>query len=161
MYKYLFKINENWAFEIKDFQKLLRIHSLKTLTEEHFHKDTMAWCVRVAELLIPQQKKIFIDRADYDFFLQIQNHMTGNKKVALVNQWHMDGIEYHWRKHHGIECKRPATTGTEDLFKGVLAAYMDGVDADRELVEKLSGDPLASHSRQQVPYNEEGRSHYG
>lgn len=73
----------------------------------------------------------------------------------------MDGIEYHWRNQHGIQNKRPATTGTEDLFKGVLAAYMDGVDTDREKIEQLSGTPMASGSRQIIPYNEEGRSHYG
>lgn len=53
MYKYIFKINENWAFEIKDMQKLMRIHGLKTLSEEHFSKDNVAWCIRVAELLVP------------------------------------------------------------------------------------------------------------
>lgn len=77
MYKYFFKINENWAFEIKDMQKLLRIHSLKTLSEEHFNKDVMAWCIRLAELLLPSQKKIFIDRTDLDFFMRIERIMEG------------------------------------------------------------------------------------
>jgi hypothetical protein len=83
--KYVFVINENWAFEAKDMQKLLRCHSLKTLTEEYFNKDVIAWCIRFADLLIPAQKKIFIDRTDEDMFNAIERSLPGKKKVALVN----------------------------------------------------------------------------
>jgi hypothetical protein len=45
-------------------------------------------------------------------------------------------------------------------LKGVLESYMRGLDEDRETIAELTGCPMATHSRQIVPYNEEGRSHY-
>ena len=38
---------------------------------------------------------------------------------------------------------------------------MEGMDADREMIEKVTGMPMANESRQLVPYPEETNSHFG
>ena len=34
-------------------------------------------------------------------FYDINNKLKGKKIVAVVNQWHMEGIETHWRNFTG------------------------------------------------------------
>jgi hypothetical protein len=45
-------------------------------------------------------KEIFVDKRDEDLFTHIDN-CEGKKVVAVVNQWHMEGIEHHWCHHYG------------------------------------------------------------
>jgi len=50
------------------------------------------------------KKKILVDQKDLDLFYALYKNCPGKKIVAVVNQWHVPGIEAHW-KH---------TTGTLD-----------------------------------------------
>ena len=161
LWKYWMTICEAWYLEARDWQKIFRSHSVKSIAETYLDKDQVAWWVRFFEKMLPDQKKIVIDAKDEDMFRTIEQRMTGQRKLAVVNQWHMEGIEKLWRLNHGISIKRPATSGTEDLPLEVIQAYMRGIDKDRARTEEITGDPMGTHGRQIVPYNEENRSHYG
>lgn len=50
----------------------------------------------------PEQKKVLIDMRDEQIFREIYKS-EGDKIVAVVNQWHMQGIETHWRRATGTE----------------------------------------------------------
>ena len=94
-------------------------------------------------------------------FWKLERQMQGPKKMAVVNQWHFDGFEKLWRNQHGLGIMRPATCGTEDMNDKVNDTYMIGIDHDRARVEEITGYPMATSSRQLVPYPEETNSHFG
>lgn len=45
-------------------------------------------------------KEIFVDKRDEDLFTYIDS-CEGKKVVAIVNQWHMEGIEHRWCHRYG------------------------------------------------------------
>jgi len=159
--KYWFTYNDSWFQEIQDIKKITVHHKLKDLTENFFNKDQMAWFERMSRKMFPEQTQAFLGRRSEDMFVSIERDLHGKKKMAVVNQWHIEGIERLWRKYHNIEIRRPATTGTEDLPLAEIQAYMRGTDHDRARVEKTTGYPMGMDGRQNVPYYDENRSHYG
>lgn len=59
--------------------------------------------VGVLSKIAPEQKKILIDNRDESIFRDLYQRCEGDRIVALVNQWHMQGIETHWRRATGTE----------------------------------------------------------
>jgi hypothetical protein len=159
--KYNYNLPETWYHEARDFQKLFQLTSLKSICESHLNKDVVAWVNGFASKLFPAQKKALIDDRDLDIFHKVEKEMEGERKLLVVNQWHMDGVEKLWRRYHGVDVVRQPTSGVEDCPFDEIKAYMEGTDADRERVEKITGTPMMSHSRQFVPYSDETRSHFG
>jgi hypothetical protein len=45
-------------------------------------------------------KEIFIDRKDEDLF-RVLDRSPSKKIVAVVNQWHLEGIEHYWCFRYG------------------------------------------------------------
>jgi hypothetical protein len=159
--KYYFNLNDSWESEAKNMQVLFRSHELKAIAEGHFTQDNVAWCSKFLEKLLPHQKKILIDKRDEEIFWAVEKKMKGNRKLVLVNQWHMDGIQRYWRKFHGLEPARGPLLSTHDLPLEEVQNWMRGIDSDREVVEKRTSFPMASHSKDLTPYWDETRSHYG
>jgi hypothetical protein len=52
------------------------------------------------DVFFPRLKHIIVDKRDEDLFTYIDN-CEGKKIVAVVNQWHMEGIEHHWCNRYG------------------------------------------------------------
>ncbi|CAG9318058.1 unnamed protein product [Blepharisma stoltei] len=161
LWRYWCGMATSWVSEVKDVRKIFTGHGLKDLTETFFNKDQMAWFVRFAHKIFPAQTDACIHKRSEDLFIRLESQLEGKKKLAVVNQWHMEDIEKLWRKKHGIEIIRPPTSGTEDLPLAEIVAYMKGTDHDRHAAEKLTGTTMATESRQNVPYFDENRSHYG
>ena len=141
-------------------KQLFRTHSLKTLVEGHFNQDNVAWMAKFFEHLLPHQKKLVVDKKDEDIFWSIEKKMTGSRKLVLVNQWHMDGIQRYWRNYHGVENVRAPMMNTKDLPLEEIRGWMKGRDLDREIVEKRTGYPMATNGREITSYYDENRSHY-
>lgn len=55
------------------------------------------WWIALLNRIAPEQKTIFIDNEDERLFNIIYNKMEGKRIFALVNQWHLPGIERFWR----------------------------------------------------------------
>lgn len=65
---------------------------------ESIDRSRINFLVGFLNKLAPKQKKILVDERDIRIFSDIYN-MKGHKNiVAVVNQWHMEGIETHWRR---------------------------------------------------------------
>lgn len=158
--RYYFNLNDSWETEAKNMQVLFRSHELKSIAEGHFTQDNVAWLNKFLEKLVPHQKKCVIDKRDEDIFWAVEKKMKGNRKLVLVNQWHMDGIQRFWRKSHGLEVNRGPMISTHDLPLEEVQGWMRGLDHDREVVEKRTGSTMASHSKDLTPYWDETRSHY-
>jgi hypothetical protein len=58
------------------------------------------WIIKSTEMYFPELKRIFVDQKDSSLFRKIQK-AKGQRVVALVNQWHMEGIEHNWCATYG------------------------------------------------------------
>lgn len=68
---------------------------------ESVDRSRLNWFIRYFEKIAPHQKRILVDHKDIDLFYAIYKNCPGKKIVAVVNQWHMPGIEEHWRHTTG------------------------------------------------------------
>jgi pheromone shutdown protein TraB len=51
-------------------------------------------------VFFPRVKEIFVDKRDEDLFRAI-DESEGKTVVAVVNQWHLEGIEHFWCQRYG------------------------------------------------------------
>lgn len=64
---------------------------------ESFDKFRANYVVYLLNKVAPNQKQVIIDVKDELLFEKIY-HSKANKVVAVVNQWHVTGIEERWRR---------------------------------------------------------------
>jgi pheromone shutdown protein TraB len=60
------------------------------------------WLASYFEKLSPNEKRILVDKKDEEIFKALYSQKAKNI-VAVVNQWHMEGIEHHWRHSTGTQ----------------------------------------------------------
>lgn len=73
---------------------------MKIFTESCLDQYQMNWLIKDLELMFPATKRVFIDQKDEELFKKIDK--CGAKKVvAVVNQWHLEGIEHMWCHAYG------------------------------------------------------------
>jgi len=85
--------------------------------------------VGVLSKVAPEQKRILVDVRDETIFRDLYK-CEGEKIVAVVNQWHMQGVETHWRRATGTEIK-------EEQLSPVADMDIDGIQEDRLINEFL------------------------
>ena len=83
----------------------------------------MNWLIKSLEVFFPQLKRIIIDMNDEKLFRKIDSS-DGQRMVALVNQWHMEGIEHEWASRYGqvprsVYFKDINPIGDMDLRRGL------------------------------------------
>lgn len=159
-FNYHLLLNDLWRYEAKALKTLFLSHSLKSIVEGHLNNDHVTWAVKFAEKLIPNQKKIVIDKRDEDIFWKIEKKMKGNRKLVLVNKWHLDGVQKFWRTYRGLDPKKQYLS-LHDLPLEEIQAWFRGKDLDRKIVVERTGFPMAlPHSREITGYADENRSHF-
>ena len=89
--------------EIGDLQRLIRVRGLEKCSEI-FDDKHISLIVNNFEKMTPFHKKIFIDQENERLFKHMYNKMEGDTIVAVVNQWHVPGIEAFWR--HSTETEQ-------------------------------------------------------
>lgn len=57
---------------------------------------TVGWWVNFLDRTAPNQKRILVDKADREIGTKLIN-TEGEKIVAVVNHWHLPGVEHTWR----------------------------------------------------------------
>jgi len=55
------------------------------------------WWTRLFEKINPGAKRVMVDLKDEAIFLRLFRNKDAKKMVAVVNQWHVPGIEARWR----------------------------------------------------------------
>ncbi|EGR31941.1 hypothetical protein IMG5_099690 [Ichthyophthirius multifiliis] len=88
--------NSFWKREHYDNYNVLDVQGGETFAES-LDRYRLNWFVKYFEKLAPYQKKILIDQKDEDIFYTLYRNMPGKKIFAVVNQWHMPGIENYWK----------------------------------------------------------------
>lgn len=64
----------------------------------------------------PKQKNIIVDERDVRIFKDLYYNLKDHKNiVAIVNQWHMEGIETHWRNHTGTVIPKENLSPVADM----------------------------------------------
>lgn len=79
--------------------------------------------------IAPKQKKILVDWRGERIFREIYNIKQQNI-VAVVNQWHMQAIETHWRRATGTEIN-------EEILSPVADMDIDGFQENEVVNEFL------------------------
>jgi len=69
-------------------------------SEKCLDSHQVNWFIQNLDIFFPKFKSIFIDKKDDDLFRQIDS-CKHQKVVAVVNQWHMEGIEHYWADRYG------------------------------------------------------------
>lgn len=67
----------------------------------------------------PEQKRILVDVRDEvifrDLYKRCKSEKGGDKIVAVVNQWHMEGVETHWKRATKTEDKKEELSPVADM----------------------------------------------
>jgi len=82
--------------EGKDSHASLTVHGGSAYAES-LDKYRVNWWVKWLEKIAPYQKKVLIDDRDISMFYSLYRDIPGKNILAVVNQWHVPGIEAHWR----------------------------------------------------------------
>ena len=59
------------------------------------------WYIQSMAMLFPSLKNTVIDKRDIALYKHITRNTKNKKVVAVVNQWHMEGIEHLWAHEFG------------------------------------------------------------
>lgn len=114
--------------DMHDFWSTLRVRGGEAFAES-IDRSRANMFVHILNTWIPDEKPILIDIRDESMFLDIYR-LKGTKQVAVVNQWHVEGIEQRWRSATGTELAVEERNPVADM------------DIDRMNEEKLINDYL-------------------
>lgn len=89
------------TLDIQDFFNTLRVRGGEAFSES-IDRSRVNMMIHILNKWFPEEKYILIDVKDESMFLDIYK-LKGKKIVALVNQWHVQGIEERWRSATGTE----------------------------------------------------------
>lgn len=89
-----------WTHERENNLQKLDMAGAKTFTEQCLDQHLMNWIIQAADKFYPALKRVLVDLRDEDIYKQIDKS-EGKRIVAVVNQWHMEGIEHHWCHSYG------------------------------------------------------------
>eukprot|EP01016_Furgasonia_blochmanni_P050714 TRINITY_DN787_c0_g1_i2.p1 TRINITY_DN787_c0_g1~~TRINITY_DN787_c0_g1_i2.p1 ORF type:complete len:497 (-),score=170.05 TRINITY_DN787_c0_g1_i2:700-2190(-) len=138
--------NKLWDREAKDTWKLLETVGGEAFAE-NIDKFRANWFVKLFEKMAPLQKRVLVDQRDVDLFYAIYRDMPGKNLVAVINQWHVAGVEAHWRHTTETEIKEEPINPVGDFD---IEKYQEGNlvnDALREIVSRVtSSEPATSNN---------------
>lgn len=148
----LFRAQNAWASDYYDFTHTMRTRGGEAFAES-IDRSRSNFMVGVLSKIAPQQKRILVDIRDETIFTDIYKKCEGDKIVAVVNQWHMQGIETHWKRATGtevIEQMSPVADMNIDRFqeKTLVNEFL------REYTSKQSKSEPATHQDYLSNYHE-------
>ena len=150
--------NRHWKTENMDHYNVLYTNGGEAFGE-NMDTSRINWFIKIFEKFAPQQKKIFIDQKDSDLFYSLYR-LDAKKIVAVVNQWHIPGIEAHWRHTtNTILPKEPINpVGDFDISEYMETNVIN--DKLREIVSKTSKSEPATWSNFVGNYIKEGTEYH-
>jgi pheromone shutdown protein TraB len=93
--RYLYKSLNAWTSDLQDFRAVMAARGGEAFAES-MDRSRVNFMVGVFSKIAPEQKKILIDLRDEaifkDLYRDCRSDAGGDKVVAVVNQWHMQGI---------------------------------------------------------------------
>lgn len=83
-----------------DFKNILQTRGGEAFAES-FDRSRANFMVGAFNKIAPIQKQVLIDLRDERIFRDLYKNCEGDQIVAVVNQWHVQGVETHWRRTTG------------------------------------------------------------
>lgn len=108
------RLQNAWSSDHNDFSKILRTRGGEAFAES-MDRSRANLMVALFSKVAPQQKRILVDARDEGIFRDLYKRCEGEKIVAVVNQWHVQGIETHWRRATGTEEKEEQLSPVADM----------------------------------------------
>jgi len=133
----------SWRSEMIDNLGMISVHGGQGYSEI-LDSHRVSWWVNWMKKVAPLQKDILVDRVDEKLFKKLYSDMPGKTIVAVVNQWHMPGIEAHWRHTTGTEIQAEPINPIGDMpidaiQEGKLENELMGAMAAKKRNSELSG----------------------
>lgn len=146
--------NDTWIGELEDVQGILNSYGSEAFAES-IDKFRANWFVKFFELIAPQQKKIIVDMKEVEMFKTLYSKLEGKTIVAVINQWHMSGIEEIWKSVTGTqEALEPINpVGDFDINEAMEGQLIN--DNLRFLTSRITKSEPATWSNYLTMYNKE------
>ena len=165
----LFKLWEyggtRWHSEHNQQIQKLQLTTPSSYVETCCDSYHLNWYIQSMDILYPALKRILIDKRDMALYKYItRNAKEGQKIVAVVNQWHMEGIEHLWAHEYGQLPRSQSITeeidpiGDMDLREGLFDMLYNSFM--RELKNAHSKTTPASYSNMMNTYHREQNWQY-
>ncbi len=81
---------------------------------ESCDRSRINFLVAMFNKIAPKQKKVLVDWRGERIFREIYD-IKGQNIVAVVNQWHMEAVETHWRRATGTEINTEVLSPVADM----------------------------------------------
>ena len=94
-------LGTRWTTEARTENQKLELTTPSSFSEVWADSYLINWYIKRLEILVPSLKRIFIDKRDIGLYKRIVKNNDGKRIVAVVNQWHMEGIEHLWAHEFG------------------------------------------------------------
>lgn len=149
-----------WTTEFKNNHQKLQLTTPASYVETCCDQYLINWYIKSLELLCPEFKKLFIDKRDIGLYKAITKNTNHKRIVAVVNQWHMEGIEHLWAHEFGQLPRSQSITeeidpiGDMELQAGLFDNLFNAFQ--REYKSALSKSTPSSYSNMINTYHREG-----
>lgn len=90
-----------WSSEFRTNNEKLQLTNPSTYVENCVDEYLMNWYIQSIDMICPEFKKVMIDKRDKALYKSITKDKNHKRIVAVVNQWHMEGIEHLWAHEFG------------------------------------------------------------
>ena len=132
-----------WQSDYSDFFNILHTRGAEAFAES-IDKSRSNLMVQMLNKVAPKQKSILVDMRDERIFRDLYN-MNSSKIVAVVNQWHVHGIETHWRRATGTEIAEEHDSPVADMDIDEYQERKVINDYLRDRSSKLANSEPATH----------------
>lgn len=154
-----------WQSETRQQVHKLQLTTPSSYVETCCDPYNINWYIQSLDILFPALKRILIDKRDMALYKFItRNSKEGERVVAVVNQWHMEGIEHLWAHEYGQLPRSQSITeeidpiGDMELREGLFDMLYNAFQ--RELKNAHSKTTPASYSNMMNTYHREQNWHY-
>lgn len=131
-----------WRTEAQDFWNLLKTTGGAAFSE-NLDSHYVSWFVKWLERQNPVMKKIMVDTEDERMFHQIFED-PAKVSVAIVNHWHLPGIEAMWRANTGTSHQGERINPIGDMpIDEIMEAGVEGDFLRAEYSRKSKTEPAA------------------
>lgn len=110
LYNY-FHMPNHYKIEGADFKSILQNSGFNDYVESYMDRYQVNWYTQTLAQMFPEYKRILIDRKEEELFRQIISNKS-KRMVAVVNQFHMEGLEHLWCNAHGL---KPSSAPSERI----------------------------------------------
>lgn len=158
IYKRMFSGNR-WKTEMMTNRHKLHLTTASQYVEVCLDQYLINWYIKSLELYMPNLKRTLIDKRDVALYKYITKQTQSKRIVAVVNQWHMEGIEHLWAHEFGQMPRSVAITdeidpiGDMNLRKGLFDSLFNAFQ--RQYKSAMQNSVPSSYSSMMNTYHRE------